>query len=215
MNTNHPLAPFTATLLTACLMFAASGPAPAQDKSPTDAPAHTPQSVETSPSISPPPAPQFTLADGTVVKLRLVRDLLSAKEQDEETIQFEVIEEVKVGEVVVIQKGAAAEGTVIEAKAGRRMGRSGKLAVRLDYVFLASGKRAPLRAMHSGVGGSRAGTVGMGVAVSAMYFFPAAPLFLLVKGKDVTIPKGTLVTSFVDGDVTLNPADFAAKPAEK
>jgi hypothetical protein len=200
-------------LLVACLTLAASGGSLAQEKPPADSTAPPP--VESAPPASPPLAPPLTLADGTVVKLRLVRDLLSAKEQDEETIQFEVIEEVKVGEVVVIEKGAAAEGTVIEAKAGRRMGRSGKLAVRLDYVFLASGKRAPLRAMHSGFGGSRAGTVGAGVAVSAVYFFPAAPLFLLVKGKDVTIPKGTLVTSFVDGDVTLNPADFAAKPAGK
>ena len=39
-------------------------------------------------------------------------------------------------------------------------------------------------------------------------FVPAAPFFLLMKGKEVTIPKGTLVTSFIDGDHRLDREAF-------
>jgi plastocyanin len=39
-------------------------------------------------------------------------------------------------------------------------------------------------------------------------FFPAAPLFLFMHGKDITIPKGTEITAFVNGDVSLDLAKF-------
>jgi hypothetical protein len=110
-----------ATLLIACCLAAAlSLIAHAQTESKPD---------EKKPDFAP---PAFGLEDGTVVKLRLLRDLLSSKVQDEDSIEFEVIEDVTVDEVVVIKRGAVAEGTVIDAKAARRMGRSGRIGVRLD-----------------------------------------------------------------------------------
>jgi PEGA domain len=42
-------------------------------------------------------------------------------------------------------------------------------------------------------------------------FFPAAPLFLLIKGKDITIPKGTEIAAFVAGDVPLDAARFSGQ----
>jgi hypothetical protein len=41
------------------------------------------------------------------------------------------------------------------------------------------------------------------MVATAIVFFPAAPLFLFVKGKDITIPKGHEVTVSVNGDVRL------------
>jgi hypothetical protein len=43
-------------------------------------------------------------------------------------------------------------------------------------------------------------------------FFPAAPLFLFIHGKDVVIPQGTEVTAFVQGDMKLDMAKFAPVP---
>jgi hypothetical protein len=48
----------------------------------------------------------------------------------------------------------------------------------------------------------------VGIVATAVVFWPAAPLFLLVHGKDLTIPKGTEFPAFVDGDMHLNSADF-------
>ena len=44
-----------------------------------------------------------------------------------------------------------------------------------------------------------------------MLFFPAAPLFLLMKGKDITVPEGAEVIAYVDGDRKLEAAKFAPK----
>jgi hypothetical protein len=73
---------------------------------------------------------------------------------------------------------------------------------------MANGKRAPLRAIAARSNGSRAGAVASSTTIAATFFFPAAPLFLLMKGKEVTIPKGTLVTSFIDGNVRLDRTAF-------
>jgi PEGA domain len=48
---------------------------------------------------------------------------------------------------------------------------------------------------------------------TAIVFFPAAPLFLFMHGKDITIPKGTEITAYINGDIPLDPARF--KPQAK
>lgn len=150
----------------------------------------------------------FKLEDGTVVKLKLMRDLSSSSVKIEDTVEFEVIEDVTVDVVVIIPRGAKAEGAVIDAKTARRMGRSGRIGVRLDWVFPAAGERLPLRAIGARSDGSRAGQVASNTTIAATFFFPAAPFFLLMKGKEVTIPKGTLVTSFIDGEHRLDREAF-------
>ena len=46
------------------------------------------------------------------------------------------------------------------------------------------------------------------IVATSIVFFPAAPLFLLMKGKDITIPKGTEITAYISGDVPLDPRKF-------
>ena len=50
------------------------------------------------------------------------------------------------------------------------------------------------------------------VATSTV-FSPAAPLFLFMHGKDITIAKGTELTAYINGDASLDPAKFAPKVA--
>lgn len=150
----------------------------------------------------------FTLEDGTVVKLKLMRDLDSSKIKDEEAVEFEVIEDVMVSGIVVIPRGAKAEGTIIEALAARRMGRTGRVGVRLDYAFLANGKRAKLRAISARSDGGQGTRVAENTLIATQFFFPIAPFFLLQKGKEVTIPKETLATAFIDGDHPLERENF-------
>jgi hypothetical protein len=44
-------------------------------------------------------------------------------------------------------------------------------------------------------------------------FFPAAPLFFFIKGKNIIIPKGTEITAFVAADTPVDPAKFGSKEA--
>src|SRR5271156_3238785 len=151
----------------------------------------------------------FGLEDGTPVKLRLNRTISSADAHVNDTVDFDVLEEVKVHDDIVVPRGSMAWGTVIAAEPKRRMARGGKLNVNIDEVRLASGEKVPLRAVQDAKGGGHTGAMVGAMVATAIVFFPAAPLFLFMKGKDITIPKGTEITAYVNGDISLDPAKFA------
>ncbi|HYE73656.1 MAG TPA: PEGA domain-containing protein [Blastocatellia bacterium] len=155
-------------------------------------------------------ADSLVLPDGTPVRLKLGRDLSSATEKTDARVDFEVVEDVKVRDLVVIPRGSLALGRVTLAQPKRRMGRTGKLEVDVETVKLASGDKAPIRATQTAPDGSRVGTVTAVTVATGIVFFPAAPLFLLMKGKDIFIPKGTLVTAYVNGDQRLDETKFRA-----
>jgi hypothetical protein len=156
-----------------------------------------------------PPTPH-TLLDGTPVKLRLGQTISSANAKVGQEIPFEVVEEISVDQVVVLPKGSPAIGVVTEAEAKKSMGRAGKLNVSISYARLADEEKVALRAMQDNKGGGHTGAMAAGMVGTAIVFFPAAPLLLFVHGKDITVPQGTEITAFVDGDTHLNMANFRA-----
>src|SRR5262249_19662541 len=127
-----------------------------------------------------------------------------------EMVDFEVLEDVKIRETVIIPRGGIAWATVTEAQPKRRMGRGGKLDVNIDSVRLVSGEKAALRAVKDTQGGGHVRAMTGAIVATSIVFFPAAPLFLFMKGKDITIPKGTEITAYINGDIELNPAKFAS-----
>jgi hypothetical protein len=155
----------------------------------------------------------FGLEDGTPIKIRLTRTVSSADAKVDEKIDFEVLEDTKIGELIVIPRGGIAWGTVTEAQAKRRMGRAGKLNVNIDSVRLVTGEKVALRAIKEVKGGGNTGKMTGAIVATSILFFPAAPLFLFMHGKDITIPKGTEITAYINGDASLDPAKFAPKVA--
>jgi hypothetical protein len=150
----------------------------------------------------------FVLEDGTPIKLRLSQTVSSADAHVNDRVEFEVLEDVTVGDVVVIPKGSSALGTVTEAVPKRRMARGGKLEIVMDSVRLGDGQKAALRAVKEAKGGGHTGGMTVGIVAAAVIFWPAAPLFLLMHGRDITFPKGTDVPTFVNGDMKLDPVKF-------
>jgi hypothetical protein len=126
----------------------------------------------------------------------------------DEKVDFEVVEDVKIGDIVVIQHGGTAIATVTEAKPKARMGKAGKLNMNIDYVQLVSGEKVPLRAVKGGSGGTHTAAMTGAIVATSIVFFPAAPFFLFMHGKDITIPKGTEITAYVAGDTPLDPSKF-------
>src|SRR6266536_1749643 len=173
--------------------------------------AQTQAPVETAPTVPRPPL-AFGLTEDTPVRLKLTRTMSSHDAKVDEKVDFEVIEDVKVGEVVVVQHGGMAIATVTEAKPKARMGKAGKLNMNIDYVQLISGEKVPLRAVKGGSGGSHTGAMTGAIVATSILFFPAAPFFLFMHGKDITIPKGTEVTAYIAGDTPLDPTKFAKPP---
>ena len=188
--------------LSLCPLLVGQQPQPASDAA--TAPAQATMST------LPPP---HTLLDGTAVKLRLSETISSANARVNQEVPFEVVEDVSVDNVIVITKGSTAIAKVTEAEPKRSMGRGGKLNVSLSYVRLKDQEKAALRAMQDNKGGGHVGVMTAGIVGTAIVFFPAAPLLLFVHGKDITIPQGTEITAFVEGDMHLNMASFADAPA--
>lgn len=150
----------------------------------------------------------FVLEDETPVRLRLNRTISSADAHVGDTIDFETLDDITVNGTLVIPKGGLAFATVTEAQAKRRMARGGKLDINIDYVKLVSGEKATLRAVKDVKGGGHTGGMVGGMVATSIVFFPAAPFFLFMHGKDISIPKGTDITAYVSGDMRLDLAKF-------
>jgi len=204
-----PIARFLSTAILGFLMCLNSAPVRAQE-APQASPPLPASKAETSTLRLPAP---FSLEDGTPVRLRLTAELSSANATVGQTVDFQVVEAVKIRDLVVIPEGGIAWATVTEAQHKRHMGRGGKLNLTIDKVRLADGERAPLRAVRDAQGGSHVGAMTTAMVATGILFFPAAPLFLFMHGKDVTIPAGTEVTAYVNGDFTLDRTRFLSPDA--
>ena len=154
-----------------------------------------------------------TLEDGTPVKLRIGRTVSSADAHVGDSVDFEVLDEVRLSNLLIIPKGGVAWATVTEAQSKRRMARGGKLDMNIDSVRLVDGEKVALRAVKEVKGGGHTGAMTGAMVGTAIVFFPAAPLFLFMHGKDITIPKGTEITAYVNGNFPIDPTKFQPKTA--
>jgi hypothetical protein len=151
---------------------------------------------------------RFILEDGTPIKLVLAETISSADATVGQTVPFEVVEDVSIDGIVVVPKGGTAWATVTEAQPKRRMGRGGKLDMNIDKVRLTDGSKTLLSAVKNTKGGSHTGAMTGAIVATSLIVWPAAPFFLLMHGKDITIPKGTAITAFVQGDDVLDRSKF-------
>lgn len=149
-------------------------------------------------------AAEVKVPEGTEFSIRLEDAISSssATEGDRFTISLE--DDVKLPDGTVLRAGYRGVGEVVEARDNGILGKNGKLNVRLVYLKVGD-ERIRLRANKGAKGEGR---VGAQVA-TVILFWPAAPF---IKGKDVTIKKGTLMTAYADEDTAL-PAPLAAPPA--
>jgi hypothetical protein len=153
--------------------------------------------------------PKLVLTDGTAVRLRFVRAVVSSQVIAGEKIPLEVVEPVLVGKLVAIPQHSAEEAIVTMAQAGRSMGRGGNLQFKIENIRLADGELVPVRAVKDVKGGGRRAAA----IIANMTVWPFA-----VKGKEAVIPEGAEIAAYIAGDFSLNPSKFqdaATVPREK
>jgi len=174
-----------------------SAPAPSQD----------------APVATPPATSRLVLKDGTPVQLKFARAVVSSQVIAGEKVDLQVATEVRVGDRIVIPKDSLAQAMVTMAQARRGMARGGNLQMKIETVRLATGEMAPLRMIQDVKGGGHTAAMVGGMIATGLVLLPAAPLLLMVPGKDAVVPKGTEITAYVDGDVSLDPAKLPSAPA--
>ncbi len=157
--------------------------------------------------LSPGPA-KLVMEKGTPVKLQLTQTICSAYAHKKDPVDFVVVEDVKVREFTVIRAGAHAKGSVIKVKGKRPLGMGGDVIIDLDSVELNTGESAQLVARREFKGRSHAIRMGMETAVAAAIYLPVAPLFLLSRGPNSTILRGTEVTAYTKNDASMDANDL-------
>lgn len=138
---------------------------------------------------------EIVIPEGTELSMR-VEDAISsstAHEGDRFTISLD--EDVKLPDGTILRAGYRGVGEVVEARDNGMLGKNGKLNIRLVYMKVGD-DRVRLRANRGAKGETRVGAT----VVTTLLFWPAAPF---IKGKDVGIKKGTVMTAYVDQDVKV------------
>jgi hypothetical protein len=190
-------------LILAAILFVLQPPAAAQAQPPASAAAPAPAAVASAPSAPPadaavPPVAPLLLKEGTDVPLVFAAAITSKTAVDDDTVNLTLAEDLKVGDVVVVKKGAPAVATVTNAKKAGMMGKGGELSIRLEYLK-SDNQRLHLRGNKGKEGEGR---VGATVALTVLF----GPIGLIKHGKNVEIAEGTPLTAFVDQDYALQPA---------
>ena len=141
----------------------------------------------------------YLLKEGVEVNLKFAENLSSKTATVDDRVNFELAEDLKVGDVVVAKAGTKAVGSVTHVKKAGMLGKAGELNVRLEY-FKVGNQRIRLRANKGKEGEGKEGTM----VVLAVLF---GPLGLIKKGKNVEVKADAPLKAFVDEDIKL--------PAEK
>ena len=156
----------------------------------------------------PVPSAKLVMERGTPVKLQLAQTVSSAHAHKGDCLDFVVVKDVEVGGFTVIRAGAEAKGSVIGVKGKRPLGMGGDIILTLDSVELTTGATMGLVASKEFKGRAHTIRMAVGMAVTAAFYAPAAPLFLLSRGRDSTVLKGTELTAYTKRDAFAEAEDL-------
>jgi len=143
---------------------------------------------------------ELVLPSGTPVELQSVQTISSARAHKGDRVGFIVAKDVQAAGFTVIGAGARAEGSVIGVKGKRPLGMGGDLIIKLESVELTTGENVSLVARKEFKGKSHTIRMGVAMAIAAAIYLPAAPAFILSRGRDSTVLKGTELTAYTRTD---------------
>ena len=135
--------------------------------------------------------PTTLIPDGTELAVVTIDDISSKDATEGDPVNFRVAEDVVIDGRVVIAKGTLAKGTVTSAVRSGRMGKGGKLGIRLESTNTVDRQRVKLRAAKGKKGGDNTASV---IALTML----VSVFFLLKKGDDAKIKAGTRIQVFTD-----------------
>src|SRR5687768_13862742 len=107
-----------------------------------------------------------SVAEGTEVLAATVDKLSSKSAAEGDLVSLRVQDDVVVHGVVVIAKGTAIRGAVSNVEGKGRMGKSGKISIRIESTTSVDGQKIPLRASKGSEGDGKVGTT---VALTVLF----------------------------------------------
>ena len=138
---------------------------------------------------------EIKVPEGTELRMRLEEPLSSKTANQGDRFSVSLIEDVRLADGMVLKAGYRGVGEVTEARGNGMLGKAGKLNVTLNYLKVGD-ERIRLRANKAAKGDNRTGT-------QVVTFVFLGVFAGLIKGKDVSIPKGTQITAYTDEEKVL------------
>ena len=132
---------------------------------------------------------EIVLAEGTAINVVTAQEITSKDAKPNDPVSFTVAEDLTINGQVIVRKGTAAVGSVINAEKGGYLGKSGKLGVQVESTQTVDGQPLKLRAAKGKEGNDKTN--------STMVLSSIVPFFLLKKGGDAKIAAATPVTVYV------------------
>ena len=190
------------TALTLVCLFTLSESLPAQQSSVATASAPAAAlTASTTPTVPPEGRPDATgkykLREGEDVNLQFAQDLTSKTAAEGDPVAFTLVDDLKIGNIVVAKAGSKAFGEVSKAEKSGMMGKAGELSVRLEYLKVGE-EKIRLRGTKGKEGDS--GTTGA-VVLTVLF----GPIGLIKHGKNVEIKQGQALHAYVADDISLLP----------
>ena len=139
-----------------------------------------------------------TLKAGTIIPLETISQINSEFLTIGSSIDFTVVQDVKVQGKTVIRAGGVARGQVVRVDRARNLGRAGYVEVDMKYATAVDGSKVLIHGGNVGMEGNdkKMLSIGLGIFVCI--------LFLLMKGKNAIIPQGYGVNVSVTTSSEIN-----------
>ncbi len=154
-------------------------------------------------------AKQLLLETGTKVKLKNVDRISSHLNDEGDTVNFIVADNIKQGDTTLIKEGARATGVVSEIRHKGRMGKEGFISVDLDYAIAIDGQKIPLYGNIEKYGENKAyeyssvNLVAGGIIKKAIFII-TIPYLILIKGEDAQLAPGYQYKARVEKDLNIS-----------
>ena len=139
---------------------------------------------------------KIVVEEGTLIKAALKNEIRGGKMKVGDQVEFYLNQPISVGDQVVIGAGKKIIGTVSEARASGIVGRKGKLAFNIEYLYLDNGQIIKLTGQNS------KNLKGSGAIVAATAVL-LTPLSLFIPGKGAKFEKDTVFDAYVAKDTEL------------
>ncbi len=132
---------------------------------------------------------EIVVPEGAALNVVTAQEINSKDAKPNDPVSFTVAEDLTINGQVIVRKGTAAVGSVINAEKGGYLGKSGKLGVQVESTQTVDGQPLKLRAAKGKEGNDKTNSV---IALSMISGF-----FLLKKGGEAKISAATPVTVYV------------------
>ncbi len=160
-----------------------------------------------------PPVKKIKLKRGTVVTLKLAEEIDSYNAEQGEIVKMELFIDVVVEDESVAKTGVNAFGKIAHARKAGMFGRGAVVELEAGYLQTIDGQMIPLKgAKLKKSGKSRKGlAISLSVLVPAIGLAASSPPMIIfaatgfiIKGKDVEIPSGTIMTAKIASDIEIS-----------